>query len=285
MELGQLSLFDGDKHRPFLWEAGKPAALLLHGFLGTPAEFRPLAGELLQAGWTVQGLLLPGFGAQIDSLFERRYAEWIEAASAALAGLQKEHEPVLLVGFSMGGAVALNVAAERRPSGLVLLAPFWRRGNVQQRAIWEVIRRLRPHFRPFEKADFADPRLRESLGGLAPDLDLDDPEIREGLRQFRAPSSLLEQVLGLGRSARRLAPQANVPTLVLQGMRDESVRPEWTRDLLRLLPGPIHYHELDAEHKLLRPEYPWYSQVRQLMMAFAVGAERAALITRPTAGG
>ena len=123
MDLDQLSLFEGDEHRPFLWEAGKPAALLVHGFLGTPAEFRPLAGELLQAGWTVEGLLLPGFGAQIDSLFERRYAEWIEAASAALAELQRKHKPVLLVGFSMGGAVALNVAAERRPSGLVLLAP------------------------------------------------------------------------------------------------------------------------------------------------------------------
>lgn len=279
MNLSQFSLFEGDEHRSFLWEAGKPAALLVHGFLGTPAEFRPLAGELLQAGWTVQGLLLPGFGAQVDSLFERHYLEWIGAASTALARLQEKHEPVILVGFSMGGAVALNVAAERRPSALALLAPFWRSANGHQRAIWEVIRRLRPHFRPFEKADFSDPELRESLGGFAPDLELDDPKVQETLRQLRAPSSLLEQVLALGRNARRLTPQVDVPTLVVQGMRDESVRPEWTRELLGLLPGPIQFHELDAEHKLLRPEYPWYSQVRQLLMAFAVGAERASLNT------
>jgi carboxylesterase len=279
MDLGQLSLFEGDEHRSFLWEAGKPAALLVHGFLGTPAEFRPLAGELLQAGWTVQGVLLPGFGAQIDALFERRYLEWIEAASAALITLKKEHDPVLLVGFSMGGAVALNVAAKQRPSGLVLLAPFWRNANGHQRALWEVIRRLRPHFRPFEKTDFSDPGVRESLGGFAPDLDLDDPKIRESLRQLRAPSSFLDQVLALGRDARRSAPQVNVPTLIVQGMRDESARPELTRELLGLLPGPIHYHELDAEHRLLRPEYPWYSQVRQLLMGFAVGAERAAQTT------
>lgn len=277
MDLSQFSLFEGDEHRPFLWEAGRPAALLVHGFLGTPAEFRPLAGELLQAGWTVQGLLLPGFGAQVDSLFERRYPEWIEAASLALEKLQEKHDPVLLLGFSMGGAVALNVAAERRPSALALLAPFWSGTNSRQRVAWEVLRRLRPHFRPFERADLSDPVLRESLGGFAPDLDLDDPRIREALRQLRAPTSLLEQVLALGRNARRLAPQIDTPTLVVQGMGDQIARSERTRELLGLLPGPIHYHELDAEHKLLRPEYSWYLQVRQLVMAFAVSAERAAL--------
>ena len=79
-------------------------------------------------------------------------------------------------------------------------------------------------------------------------------EHRSFLWKAGKPSDLLEQDLVLGRNARRLAQQIDVPTLVVQGMRDESVRPEWTREFLELLPGPIQFHELDAEHKLLRPE-------------------------------
>ncbi len=57
-----LALFQGEEHQPFHWVAGPPAALLVHGFPGTPAELRPLGQALYEAGWTVSAPLLPGFG-------------------------------------------------------------------------------------------------------------------------------------------------------------------------------------------------------------------------------
>jgi hypothetical protein len=63
--------FDGCEHRSFLWKGSDCAALLLHGFPGTPAEMRPLGTVLKNAGWTVQGLMLPGLGADIESLDQR----------------------------------------------------------------------------------------------------------------------------------------------------------------------------------------------------------------------
>ncbi len=66
-----MKVFQGEQHADFLIERGEPAALLIHGFPGTPAEMLPLAPILNSAGWTTRGLLLPGFGAQIDSLFQR----------------------------------------------------------------------------------------------------------------------------------------------------------------------------------------------------------------------
>ena len=56
------------EHEPFLFEAGSSRALLIHGFLGSPRELRPLAQELAAAGVTARGMLLPGFGAGIARL-------------------------------------------------------------------------------------------------------------------------------------------------------------------------------------------------------------------------
>ena len=63
----ELRAYQGPEHEPFFWEAGEPAALLVHGFPGTPAEMRPLGEVLHEAGWTVHGVLLPGFGPQIQT--------------------------------------------------------------------------------------------------------------------------------------------------------------------------------------------------------------------------
>ena len=58
-----LKAYQAPEHQPFLWRGHHTAAaLLIHGFPGTPAEMRPAAQALHSAGLTVQGLLLPGFG-------------------------------------------------------------------------------------------------------------------------------------------------------------------------------------------------------------------------------
>ena len=66
----------GPEHETFTLPGGRPAALLLHGFLGTPAEMRGLGEALHEQGWTVYAPLLPGFGSDIETLTD-----------AALAGM------------------------------------------------------------------------------------------------------------------------------------------------------------------------------------------------------
>lgn len=114
--LPALDVFSGPEHAPFRLngseghtsDAAAPAALLVHGFGGTPAEMRGLAAALPGAGWTVEALLLPGFGADIATLTGRRYQEWLDAVMAAAQGLRDAgHRPLLLVGYSMGATLAL----------------------------------------------------------------------------------------------------------------------------------------------------------------------------------
>lgn len=267
--LDHIQLFRGEEHQPFLWQNGRPAALFLHGFPGTPAEIRPLAHTLHNAGWTVQGLLMPGFGPQITTLLTRNYQEWVDAAHQALLALQKTHKPVLLVGYSMGGAVALHVTAVSRPHGLILLAPFWQLGNRFHGITWNLIKPFVRRIRPLRKANFSHPQLRRALNSLLPDANLDDPVIQEALRSLYTPVHIMDQLRQIGKTAVYHAPRATCPTLVLQGTQDVMVSPPQTRQLLQKLPGSVQYVEVEADHHLINAQTPIWSTIERHCLDFS----------------
>jgi carboxylesterase len=261
-------VFQGEQHADFLIECGEPAALLIHGFPGTPAEMRPLSPILNAAGWTTRGLLLPGFGAQIDSLFQRQAQEWIEAAVEALRSLQLQHQPVIVIGYSMGAAISIHAAAQLNPDRLVLLAPFWKLGTRGQRAIFRITKPLVRHLKPFSRANFNDPRLRRFLGEFLQDADLDDAEVQQLIRRTKVPVDLFEQIYTLGPGAYRLAAQIDRPTLILQGRRDPVVKPEYTQQLMRQFARPVEYVEIDAQHALIDPALPDWPQLERAVLDF-----------------
>lgn len=269
MDLKNIELFPGEDHQPFRWEGGQPAALLVHGFPGTPKEMRPLARVLHEAGWTTQGILLPGLGNDIDTLFERRYHDWISAISSSLATLQANHHPVLLLGYSLGGALSILTANERSPDAMILLAPFWRAGNRLSRLIWLAMTPFFMSFQPLKKASFEEPRIRHYIKAILPDADLDSPEVQKVLREFRVPRSLLNQLLTAGREAGRIANQLSLPILIVQGTEDRAVRAEVTRKLIQQFPGPVRYEEMVAGHDLVKAESPGWTQVSRSVLRFA----------------
>lgn len=271
MPLLPLDAFQGEEHTPFLWEGGSPAALLIHGFPGTPAEMRPLAGVLHRAGWTVQGVLLPGFGREIATLPERHYGEWLAAVLAALEVLRRVHRPVILVGHSMGGALAIRAAAQAGAeiAGLVLLAPFWH----LQHFIWPLLPYIRivvPQFSPFRliRPDFKNPELRKGISQFFPGADLDDPQTQQAIKQIKLPIAMFNQIRSLGRSAYRLAPRVAAPALVIQGTADDLVRPALTRTLIARLRGKVQYVEVNADHNLTRTSQPAWTRIEQALTDF-----------------
>lgn len=275
--LNGLKAFQGEEHLPFLWPGRQPAALLIHGFLGTPAEMRPLAAALHQAGWTVQGLLLPGFGPGIASLGQRSYKDWVTAIHSALMALKQKHSPVLLIGFSMGGALAISAASQTHPDGLILLAPSSQAPSSLQRGLGEVLRFFLPStVQPLQNADFSNPQLQRLLSNLLPGMDLTDPQTQEEIRQLSVPTSLLGQAVKVGQGALRHAADIQCQTLIIQGRQDEVVKPENTRRLLQRFPIRPLYIEIEADHNLIRPEAGAWPIVEKAVLEFALSLTQPA---------
>ena len=262
--------YNTPEHQPFTLGDGSAVALLIHGFPGTPAEVRPLAEALLEKGWKVRAPLLPGFGADISNLNQTTRQDWIDTARREWLALRVESERSLLLGYSMGAAVALHVAEANPPDQLALISPFWR---VPGWIHWlvPVARRLAPNLRPFKKADFSDPRLRQMFAAIIPQADLDDPEVQEYIRSsFTLPLKSMEEVLRMGRSAYKLANRIQAETLLLQGVHDPLVRATDTQRLKQRMDiPPSNYREIEASHDLLAPGSPQLEQVKRLLSQFA----------------
>lgn len=265
-----LEFFQGAEHQPFHLNGGAPAALLVHGFPGSPAELRPLAAALHEQGWTVEGLLLPGFGPEFETLADRRSEEWFAAVCDALQALKRNHDSVMLVGLSMGGALALWVASVEPPTALVLLAPFWTLDHVLWQAL-PLIKTVFPSFPIFRllKLDFSDPEVRKGIHNFMPDADLDDPAVQAAIRDYRLPLKMFNEIRRTGLAAQAVAGRVTVPTLIIQGTDDDLVKSVHTRRLKAMLAGETRYIELAAGHELLKADVPSWGPVRQSILDFA----------------
>lgn len=275
-----LPLFTGPEHRPLTLAPATAAgstpavsgALLLHGFGGSPAELRRLATRLGQAGWMVEVPLLPGHGSEIRELPHQRVEDWLTEVEAAAGRLRNRGASrLLVVGHSMGAALALTAASTIRPDGVVLMAPFWWEESWWQRPLRPVLRPfLPPGFKVFRRLDLHAPEVRRGLASFLPGIDLEDPAVIAALRDMTVPIELFEQLYRVSRMAVAAAPGLRCPVLGIQGLDDKVVLPERTRRLLALLPVAPHPVLVRADHDLLTDACPARDEVLAAVLAFAL---------------
>jgi len=157
--------------------------------------------------------LLPGHGERPQALLGLGYADWLQFAEERLLEVGGAG-PAVLAGLSLGGLLALDLAAHHpeRVAGLILLAPaLWLR---EPHPDWTIslTRRLRIPERLLPKP--AGPDLR-------------DPRARAANAGYRAqPLGGIQSVQLAGRRCRQLLARITCPTLVLQGARDRVVHPQ-----------------------------------------------------------
>src|SRR5215212_4244865 len=112
---------EGFVHR----RAHAPAVLLLHGGGDTPQTLRYLADELYARGFHVSVPLLPGHGRSVRDFARVTAGQLIDATRASYRELKAQHEWVGVIGLSMGGALAVHLAAETPGlPALGLVAPY-----------------------------------------------------------------------------------------------------------------------------------------------------------------
>ena len=109
--------------RPIYIEGGPRGILVLHGYASYPGEFRSLAEALGKEGFTVSVPRLPGHGTNREDFLQSGRRDWLRKAVDSYLDLTSVCERVYPVGLSMGGVLALLLAAMFRPERIALLAP------------------------------------------------------------------------------------------------------------------------------------------------------------------
>ncbi|MET7700142.1 alpha/beta fold hydrolase [Streptomyces sp. NPDC005485] len=110
---------------PFRHEGGEVGVLLCHGFTGSPQSMRPWAEYLAERGLTVALPLLPGHGTRWEDMQLTGWQDWYAEVDRELRVLRERCAQVFVFGLSMGGALALRLAARHgeEVSGVVVVNP------------------------------------------------------------------------------------------------------------------------------------------------------------------
>ncbi len=99
--------------------------LLIHGFTGSPFSLKPWAAELAAAGYRVSLPRLPGHGTSWQELNQIHWSDWYHCVRRDFEALRTQCDHVFIGGLSMGGSLALRLAADHPQdvAGLVLVNP------------------------------------------------------------------------------------------------------------------------------------------------------------------
>jgi carboxylesterase len=210
--------FDPDTVAPWSLGGGPRGALLLHGFAGTPPELRRLGEYLSEHGWSCVAPALAGHAATPADLASTRWEDWVASAQESLDELAERCSSVVVAGQSMGGTIALHLAATdlRIRAVATLAAPIWIR--VRFRRWLHLASRVRRWHYPRSDTDLYLPDAVEELHSY-------------GKRSMSAIAELFDL---LDHASDELA-MVRAPVFIAHGARDSVVDPRNAGDIAKRL--------------------------------------------------
>ena len=261
-------------------EAGRGRTVLfLHGWGLDHRAYKAALSRLVSAGLHVLAPALPGFGGTAKLPDERcsiaGFAEWLVAVLDAL-GVQ---EPVLVMGHSFGGGVAIALAHDHpeRVRGLVLVnsigASAWaRRGSAQRsmadRPLWDWGIHLPGDLWPVRQARRVLPVVvSEAAGNI-----VRDPRSFFQVMRLAQRADLTAELDELKR--RRL------PVVVLWGNRDRLVTRHAFEEMCQRLGSPTAV-TVEGSHAWMIADPATFGEVMSNVVGLADDIEAETELRRP----
>jgi carboxylesterase len=227
--------------------------LLLHGSGDSPQTMRYLAERLHAAGYSVHVPLLPGHGRSPCAFSEVTARAYLTAGREALAAARGEASWVGVVGLSMGGAIAAQLAADASDVRvLVLLAPYLVppasvRWAARSAWLWGMVQ---PYLPGRGAASVHDPRegaASRSYGVFPPG----------ALRALVATATL----------GRRALPRVAAPTLVVNSREDNRIPAALAATATDALRAPTERHWVAGCGHVITVDY-CKAEVAELVLTF-----------------
>jgi len=261
--------FAGYETRVLELEGDGAPLVLVHGYADSADTWRQALALLARRGRRTIAVDLPGFG-EADDLQAGPILPQLDAFAAAAAGYAagRRHQPVLVVGNSLGGCVALRLAERpaARLAGVVAVAP----AGLQMSRLVALVERD-PVLRSLLALPAPVPQqvLRAAVGRLYRAIAFSSPWSvdRALVSSFTYHHRRRDAVARYLEIAHRLVPELRAslalervacPLLVVWGDRDRLLFHQGAREIidrvpgarLELLPGIGHCPQVEAPQRL-----------------------------------
>lgn len=225
----------------FHFPGNEVGILVQHGFTGTTQSMRGLGEYLAKCGFTVYGPRLKGHGTHYEEMEGTTWKDWIESADDGYRMLKKKCSQIFVVGLSMGGTLAVELA-HRHPEirGMVLINAAMKMDSLERTALEE------------------GSRFLDAIGS----------DIRaEGVQELayeKTPVKSVKEIVKLMEVTRKKVPSVSCPALILVSKEDHVVPPSNSRFLfenlksadksLIELENSYHVATLDHDKELIARE-------------------------------
>ncbi|QLK85558.1 carboxylesterase [Staphylococcus sp. 17KM0847] len=190
--------------KPFLFEGGKRAVLLLHGFTGNSSDVRQLGRYLQKKGYTSHAPHYEGHAAPPEEILESSPHVWYKDALDGYDYLVEQgYDEIAVAGLSLGGVFALKLSLNRDVKGVVTMCtPAYIK---TEGAMFEGFLAYARNFKRYEGKD--------------------DETIEQEMSHFH-PTETLKELQATLEGVRESIDEVMDPLLVIQSEHDEMINPD-----------------------------------------------------------
>jgi carboxylesterase len=213
--------------KPFTFEGGPRAVLLLHGFTGNSADVRMLGRFLEKRGYTCHAPHYKGHGVPPEELVHTGPDDWWRDVTEAYEYLKnKGHKEIAVAGLSLGGVFSLKLGYTVPIKGIVpMCAPMYIKS---EEVMYEGIL---DYAREFKK--------REGKSAEQVEAEMDDFK--------KTPMNTLKALQNLIADVRDHVDHIYAPTFVVQARHDHMINTDSAN---------IIYNGIESDEKSIK----WYEE-------------------------
>lgn len=213
--------------KPFFFEAGKRAVLLLHGFTGTSADVRMLGRFLEKKGYTSLAPHYKGHGVPPEELIKTGPDEWWEDVISGYEQLKEAgYDEIAVAGLSLGGVFSLKLGCNRPVKGIVTMC-----APMTMRTTEKMFKGVLKYAKDYKKIEGkSDEEIEQEL---------------QAIKEQQMPS--LPDLRALVYDVRKRLDHIYTPLFVVQATHDEIIDP---------ISANIIYENVETEQKQLK----WYDE-------------------------
>ncbi len=189
--------------------------LIIHGFTASLDCVSGIDKAINNLGIPTAMPVLRGHGADSpEALRGVAWNDWVDDARAAFNDLSKEADKIIVFGHSMGGLVALTLAAGHA-------------GAVDSVIVAAAAIQLTSPLAPGKPLHFLAPLFARLFRKWKFSPNYADPELAKYDTNYTwAPMDAIVSFLEFSEAARRILPDIHVPALIMQSREDTTVSPE-----------------------------------------------------------